>query len=176
MFYLSKNALSDILSRIYFLRGPCYLPYNTNMSINFLNNQLPIVLLVRDFEYFKDTNIIGIEIYDGSHVKDGYWWTGAILDEKKWHEVEPTVLKNCLDIINPQSRHYNPQNENILTLGSVILVKEFTFENIILKEEKLDNLEIEYYLEDVLKIVDYIIIGKDVDYKNTFNNGINRLP
>jgi hypothetical protein len=159
MFFLTPNILKKILSRDFLFDKSLALPYKLDTKLSLYDIDNLIILLVTDITYFETENIIGIELYDGTHVNDQNWCTGANLDEKKWHMVDRAYTKNIyLDD--------GVSIEQFLTVGSVIILKEYNFEDIILKVEtdKLNtNIRHVTYLEDILKITDFIIIGKNID-------------
>jgi hypothetical protein len=170
-FFLTKNILNKIINRNVLFERPLILNYNYGKAENVFDPEYPVILLIRDIIYFEKENILGIEIFDGCEVMDDFWWTGASLAKSKWYSVHRSFTNNIPGFSNPLSLHYNCQNKHHLTIGSVIILTNYTFENIMLSEnpevEDDHNLE-KYYLEDVLHIIDFHIIGHNFDIKSTF--------
>ena len=50
-----------------------------------------------------------------------------------------------------------------LSVGSILILKEYTYENVDVIDKKANELDEseDYYLEDLIKIVDFFIIGFD---------------
>jgi hypothetical protein len=171
-FFLTKNILNKIINRNVLFEKPLALNYNYGKIENLYDPEYPVILLIRDIIYIEKENILGLELYDGCKVMNEFWWTGASLAKSKWYLVQRSFTKNIPGFSNPLSLHYNCQNKHHLTIGSVIMLTNYSFKNIMLSEdtEKIEddpNLE-EYYLEDVLHIIDFHIIGQNLDINSTF--------
>ena len=170
MFFLTGNILSKIIERNIFFRKPLALSNNFNYMKNIYDPEYPVILLVRDILYCENEKVLGLELFDGSKVKDQYWWTGAILDKSKWYSVHRSFTKNIPEMSSPLTLHFNLQNERLLKTGSVIILVEYFFENIYLKgniDELNESSSIEY-IEDVLCIKEFVIIGQNDDFENTY--------
>jgi len=137
---------------------------------NIYDPEYPVILLVRDILYCENEKVLGLELFDGSKVKDQYWWTGAILDKTKWYTVHRSFTKNIPEMSSPLTMHFNLQNEHLLKTGSVIILVEYFFENINLNKniDELNGSSTIEYIEDVLCIKEFVIIGQNDDFEKTY--------
>ena len=172
MFFLSKGVLKKLINRQPFndkiFLGDSY------VTMNLLKQSTYVILQISDIYFFQEENVVGIELFDGSETDYNYT---AHLDPKLWDVIDKKYIET-----KSTSKYYDEtqlsDNASIsyksLLIGSVILVKEYSFENVITKEFTRRNASNELeivttYLEDNLKIIDFVIIGHDMNFKSTVN-------
>ncbi len=100
-------------------------------------------------------NELGIELMDcNSNGKP----LPFILHKSKWNLVDQNYFKH------ESSESSNTSSEDKkLSVGSILILKEYTYENVDVIDKKANELDEseDYYLEDLIKIVDFFIIGFD---------------
>jgi len=162
MFNLTQRSLDNIFSRC--VQSNTKIPLKPEVEgetkFRLLDFDQRIIVQISDIQYFKQENILAIELYDGSEINCN---SPAFLDESVWNRVESFYLSES-DFEDSFYKHER------LKVGSIIMLKEYTFEDILTFEE-FDEREadIDYYIYDCLKIVDFFVLGFDSHFKSDVN-------
>jgi hypothetical protein len=149
MIFLTKMILKNITDRLLFQRIIHLSKSDNFIKMSLLENKQLINLRITNINFFLQENLLVVELYDG----DGY--CNALLEESKWSYVDPNLFS--------QKRFTQEKTEKLLTIGSYIILDEYTFESeIILSREKIEDPIFEfceYFMIDILKIKDFFVIG-----------------
>lgn len=160
MFFLTKNSLKQILHRNLFNLKAIELPYLTHSlkEMQLIRSHKTIIVQISNISYFEKEDILAVELYDGSNVDCN---CSAFIDKTKWEWIDQKFFLFKVPITQKKCSH------RLLTIGSVIIIKEYCYENINIYDKNLEERKEndEYYLEDVLKIKKFFIIGHDENYK-----------
>ena len=115
----------------------------------------PMIVKVVDIIFFEHEKILGMELFDDGVPFGNY---PVLLDQNKWHFVNSKYFKTD----NTDEEH--PTFSNLISVGSVLIIKEYTFEDVDIVDNKGNNLpeNIHYYLQDILIIKDFFIVGFDI--------------
>ena len=155
MFFLTSGILKKINKRNKIQDGAIPLPESSQCVEFYKMNTLfiykPIVLKIIDIIFFAEEDVFAVKLYDSTSIN-----SRAFLDKTLWSLIDPKL---------------NPNNnsecfEKTLYIGSIIILKEYCYENIIIRNYQRDNgtgnniiEEMIEYLEDCLKIIDLILVG-----------------
>jgi hypothetical protein len=170
MFFLSYGILKKINSRDLKIEKQSSVGDISIISTeSFFDQDNIIIVQVSDIYYFEEYNVLGIELYDGSYDDFNY---SAQLDKKMWKYVDSKYfpIDNSIDSFF-ESNSIHPNNFTKLKIGSVLIIKKYSFENIFIgKEDEFKQMRNETsLLKDVFKLDDFFIIGHDDFYKSTLN-------
>ena len=165
MFFLTNGILNKIVSRTVLMPDkPIELPEKLQKlkEMQLLRSNKTIIVQISDITYFEKEEVLCIELYDGSKENQN---CAAFLDKNKWSWVDSTFF----NFNSKENISECPHRK--LTLGSIIILKEYSFEDVITKEEIQNRQENEeYYLQDCLKIKKFFIIGQNNNFKSSRNN------
>ena len=155
VFFLTSGILEKINERKKIQDGAIPLPESNKCEDFFKMNTLyinkPIVVKIIDMILFAEEDVFAVKLYDSTSVN-----SRAFLDKTLWSLIDPKL---------------NPNNncecfEKTLNIGSIIILKEYCYENIIIRKYQRDNgtgnniiEEMIEFLEDRLKIIDLILVG-----------------
>ena len=160
MFFLTKKILRKIIKRKNLNDDAIEQPFNLEEKpvMDLLHNT--IIVQISSICFFPEENILAIELYDGSKEN-----CSAFIDQSKWNSVMRKHFES--DLENDFITDAINSSQNLITIGSVLILKEYTFENIITLEYIEDRDEkYDYYIQDCLKIIDFLLIGHNENYKS----------
>ena len=161
MFYLTSGILKKIILRINLNDKPIELRSKNEKKIDMqlIRSKNTIVVQISKIFFFEQEDTLAVELYDGA-TKDGN--CSAFIDKSKWSWVNQKFFG--------KKTNYEICVHKNLSVGSVIILKEYSFENIIINEEIIERKDNEIsYFKDVLKINKFFIIGHDKNYKSFLN-------
>ena len=175
MFHLTSGIIDQLINRQVLLgkSKEIHLPFKTknakeNDKMNLLYCGHLILLQISDIYFFEKENVLGVELYDAAVKQYNYT---AFIDTTKWHIIDRKYFP--LKVNDKLPFNLNKK----LTKGSVIVLKEYSFENIIAEttEKECENEKDKIwrfttYLEDCLKLVDFVIVGHDGNFKSSLNS------
>jgi hypothetical protein len=155
IFYLSTGSLTKLYNRVHMGKNAIVLPHlqKTRLQINLFELKLPIVVKVIDISFFIKEQTLGIELIDSYENVFKYPVT---LDRNKWVKVNP-------DYFPMETIDQKDSGKNYLEVGSIIIIKQYSFECVDIVDNEANNLDIneKFYLEDLLTINEFFIIGRD---------------
>ena len=140
MIYLSKGMLHKIIQRLIYWTPVVKLEGNN--SIIFAENKPPIFLRIDSMEFYTQYNKVGLKLDDGEII------VTCLLDESKFSCLNSYDYKKFFGTTLITTADEEIQK---LYIGSVIMLLDYTFEDLHLKNGKI--------LFDILKILDFYIIG-----------------
>jgi hypothetical protein len=158
MFFISSGIMGLLYNRLITRNRSIQLSNVANvLKMNLLCSENLIIVLVSNLTYFPKENILGIELYDNVN---NYPF---ILDKSKWSLVENFQIENEKNEIFG--------SKSLIKEGSVLILKEFSFTNVDIKDNKENNLPEgeEYFLEDILIRIDFFIIGEELNFEYVEN-------
>lgn len=164
MFFSTKDSLKKIVSRTLFNFEAIELPYFTHTlkEMQLIRSHKTIIVHISDISYFEEEDILAVELYDGLY---GDCYCSAFIDKTKWDWIDQKYFVCKVQKTEKKCSH------RFLTIGSVIIIKEYCFENIIINDKNIEERkdDEEYYLEDVLKIDNFFVIGHDENFLKLIN-------
>ena len=166
MFFISHGKLFLFYNRLSTCKKSIQLRNDTEIiKMNMLSSDPSLtIVIVSNIFYFDKENVLAVELYD--YVSNYPF----VLDKSKWSLVDKIYFSNdSNDSIKVKSTSLS--NE-MFKEGSVIILKEYSFANVEIIDNKENNLpeNEEFYLEDVVTLIDFYIIGEEKNFKYVENN------
>ena len=156
MIYFTTGVLDSIFKRKYLSNNGIALPdKDVKIEMNLFKSESLIIVKVVDICYFEKENELGIELMDCNSNGEPLPF---ILHKSKWNLVDQNYFTH------ESSESNNTLSEDKkLSVGSILILKEYTYENVDVIDKEANELDEseDYFLEDLIKIVDFFIIGFD---------------
>ena len=153
MIFLTKGIIQKILQRIFYWTPIVKLEGNTSIIMAY--NKPPVFLRIDSIDYFVNYNKVCLKIDDGNEI------VGCLLDNSKFTCLNSHVYNNFFgpakSTIDENVADDDDDDEEVhkLHVGSVIMLLDYTFQDLHLKNNKI--------LLDIITILDFSIVGYNDD-------------
>ena len=144
MINLSKGSLITINNQVFFYRPSVIMNEINSRTIVLRFNEEPILLQIISINYTKEDNFVSLTLYDGESVLE------TELDCKKWTYINSSLIRRLFGFCG--NSDYN-NNNNKISIGTYIILLEYTFKDIVLTRNR-------GIIKNILHILEFHIIGQ----------------